>query len=185
VIVRPPLHAILVALLLGALCSFAVACGQDDEGLITSERASEMQDHLDAIERQVAAGKCDAVKGRLGSLRREIGELPGTVDRDLRRRLREGLETLERQAPEECVQGTETTETTTTTETVPPETTPTETVPPETTPPETVPPETTPPETTPPETTPVEPPAEPELPPESGGEEAPGNSGNTPGGGQG
>jgi hypothetical protein len=171
VIVRPPLHAILVALLLGALCSFALACGQDEEGLITSERAAEMQDHLDAIDRQVAAGQCDAVDGRLAALRREIDDLPGTVDRDLRRRLREGLETLERQAPEECAGGTKTT--TETTETVPPETTPTETVPPETTPAETVPPETTPPETTPPETTPVEPPPEPELPPESGGEEAP------------
>lgn len=170
-IVRPPLHAILVALVLGALCSFAVACGQDEKGLISSERASEMQDHLDAIERQVASGKCDAVDGRLAALRREIGDLPGTVDRDLRRRLREGLETLERQAPEEC-EGSETTTTeTTTTETVPTETTPTETVPPETTPTETTPPETTPPETTPPETTPPE--TTPPLPPESGGEEAP------------
>lgn len=171
-IVRPPRHAILLALLLGALSTFALACGQDEEGLITSERASEMRDHLDAIDRQVAAGQCDAVDGRLAALRREIDDLPGTVDRDLRQRLREGLETLERQAPEECAAGTETTETTPP-ETVPPETVPPETVPPETTPPETVPPETTPPETVPPETTPAEPPVVPELPPESGGEQAP------------
>ena len=178
-IVRPPLHAIVVALLLGALSSFAVACGEDREGLISSERASDLQDHLDAIDSQVAGGKCDAVDGRLAALRRDINDLPGTVDRDLRRRLREGLETLERQAPEECRMGTETSTTeTTTTETVPTETTPTETVPPETTPPETTPPETTPPETTPPETTP--PATEPAVPPESGGEQAPGNSQGVP-----
>jgi hypothetical protein len=172
VIVRR-LSAVLVALLLGALSAFAVACGQETEGLISANRASEMQDHLDAIDRQVAAGQCDAVDGRLAALRREINDLPGSVDRDLRLRLREGLETLERQAPEECEIGTETTTTetdTTPTETLPPETTP-PTTPPETTPPETTPPETTPPETTPPETTPPAP--EETVPPDSGGEQAP------------
>ena len=167
-IVRPPLHVFLVALLLGALSAFAVACGQESEGLISSNRAADLQDHLDALDRQVAAGRCDAVRDRLSALRRDVNDLPGTVDRDLRVRLREGVETLERQAPEECRMGSETT----TTETEP-ETVPTETLPPETTPPETTPPETTPPETTPQETTPVEPPAEPEVPPESGGEQAP------------
>ena len=174
-IVRPPLHALIVALLLGALSSFAVACGQDDEGLISSNRASDLQDHLDALDRQIAAGRCDAVRDRLSALRRDVNDLPGTVDRELRVRLREGVETLQRQAPDECREGSETTTTETTPETVPTETLPTETVPPETTPPETTPPETTPPETTPQQTTPAEP-VEPELPPESGGEEAPGNS---------
>ena len=170
--VPPPLHAVLVALLLGALSSFAVACGEEREGLISSSRAADLQEHLDAIDRQVAAGRCDAVRDRLAALLRDIQDLPGTVDRDLRVRLREGVQTLQRQAPEECQAGSETTTTetepeTTPTETIPPETTPTETVPPETTPPE-----TTPPETTPPETTPAEP-TQPELPPESGGEQAP------------
>jgi hypothetical protein len=173
--VRRPLPAMLVALLLGALSAFALACGEEREGLISANRASDLQEHLDAIDRQVAGGQCDAVDGRLAALRRDINDLPGTVDRDLRERLREGLETLERQAPEECSIGTETTttETTTTPETVPPETTPPETVPPETTPPETTPPETTPPETTPPETTPPEQPPADQLPPDSGGEQAP------------
>jgi hypothetical protein len=176
VTVLPPLHAVLVALLLGALSSFALACGEEREGLISSGRAADLQEHLDAIDRQVSAGQCDAVDGRLAALRRDINDLPGTVDRELRQRLREGLETLERQAPEECEIGSETTttETNTTPETVPTETLPPETVPPETTPPETTPPETIPPETTPPETTPVEPPTEPQVPPESGGEQAPG-----------
>ena len=172
--VRPPLHALLLALCVGALSAFAVACGEEREGLISATRAAGLQDHLDALDRQVAAGQCAAVDGRLAALRRDIEDLPGTVDRDLRVRLREGLETLERQAPEECEMGSETTTTDTTTEpeTLPPETTPPETTPPETIPPETTPPETTPPETTPPETTPVVPPTD-ELPPQSGGEQAP------------
>ena len=173
--VRPRLPVLVIALLLGALSAFAVACGEEREGLISAERATELQDHLDAIDQQIVAGQCDAVDGRLAALRRDINDLPGTVDRDLRISLREGLETLERQAPEECDIGTETTTTETdTTETLPPETVPTETVPPETTPPETTPPETTPPETTPPETTP--PPEETppdQVPPDSGGQEAP------------
>ena len=173
-IVRPPLHALVVALLLGALSSFAVACGQESEGLISANRASDLQDHLDALDRQIAAGRCEAVRDRLSALRRDVNDLPGTVDRELRVRLREGVETLTRQAVEECL-GSETTTTETTPETVPTETLPPETVPPETTPPETTPPETTPPETTPPETTPAEP-VEPAIPPESGGEQAPGNS---------
>ena len=172
--VRPPLH-LLVALCLGLLASVAVACGQDREGLITSNRAADLQDDLDAIDRFVASGQCDAVRDRLRSLSAEVGDLPGTVDRDLRRRLREGVETLETQAPEECRQGSETTTTTETTpETVPPETIPPETTPPETVPPETTPPETTPPQTTPPEEVPPEQPVpEPEVPQNPGGEEAP------------
>jgi hypothetical protein len=177
VIVRR-LSAIMLALALGALSAFAVACGEDREGLIASSRASDLQASLDKIDEYVASGRCEAVDANLAALRREIEDLPGTVDRDLRVRLREGLENLEDQAPEEC-RGARTTETQpeTTPETIP------ETVPPETVPPETTPPETTPPETTPPETTPVEPPPAETVPVEppvdSGGEEAPqGNSGN-------
>jgi len=134
-----------------------------------------IKERLDQVGEDVASQRCEALQGHLAGLRREITDLPGSVDRDLRRRLREGLEILETRAPQECSIGTDTTETepetvpeTVPTETipptVPPETTPTETTPPQTTPPETTPPETTPPETTPPET---------EPPPDSGGEEAP------------
>jgi hypothetical protein len=173
IVPRPPLHVLLVALLLGLLCAFAAACGSDEEGLLTPARAENLKEDLDAIDEGVAAGRCAAVRGRLNSLRAEIERLPESTDRRLRRRLESGLANLETQAPEECAADrTETTETQP--ETVPTETIPPETVPPETTPPETVPPETTPPETTPPETTP---PPEEELPPEeippSGGEEAP------------
>ena len=178
-IVRLRLSTMLVALVLGALSAFAVACGEQREGLISASRAEALQDDLDAIDEQVAAGRCDAVDGRLASLRREVQDLPGSVDADLRRALRDGVTKLEAQAPTDCdLARTTTTETT---ETVPTTTEPTETTPttPETTPtaPQTT---TTPPQTTttPPETTPVEPPVE-TVPPadttpvDPGGEQAP------------
>jgi hypothetical protein len=176
IVPRPPLPAFAVALLLGLLCAFAVACGEEQEGLLSPARAENLKEDLDAIDEAVAAGRCNAADGRLDSLRAEINDLPESTDRRLRERLESGLANLETQAPEECAGG-ETTETqpeTVPTETIPPETTPPETTPPETTPPETTPPETTPPETTPPETTPPEQTPPEQTPPVSpGGEQAP------------
>ena len=171
---RPSPIAIAVALLLGVLCAFAAACGEDETGMLSPARAENLKGDLDAIDEGVAAGRCNAVEGRLDSLRVEIEGLPSTTDSGLRERLETGLANLETQAPEECADGADTTtEPETQVETVPPETTP-ETTPPETTPPETTPPETTPPETTPPETTPPATTTPPEqLPGDAGGEQAP------------
>ena len=174
-IVSRPVPALLVALLLGLLTAFAAACGEEQEGLLTSGRAENLKEHLDAIDESVAAGRCARARDRLNALRREIDDLPESTDRRLRERLESGLANLETQAPEECADSRttdtqpETTPETEPTETIPPETTPPETTPPETTPPETTPPETTPPETTPPEEVPPE-----QVPPDnSGGEQAP------------
>ena len=159
----------LLALVLGLLAAYAVACGDsdDDSKLLPASRAENIREELDKIGERTEKGECDALDPAFVRLRREIESLPSTVDRRLRQRLADGLENLDRVAPEDC-EGNE------------PETTPTETVPetiPETEP-ETVPPETTttPPETTttPPET---EPPPEtvppPEIPENPGGQEAP------------
>jgi hypothetical protein len=182
------LPALLLALALGALCAFAVSCGEERTGLISASRADSLREDLDAIDEAVRAGRCEAAKGRLASLRKEVQDLPGSVDADLRRELRDGVTRLEEQAPDECELGTETTETTETTQTTetvePPVETAPETVPEETTPQtqpqETTPQETTPQQTQPPaETTPspgAEPAPEPEpdVPADPGGEEAPG-----------
>ena len=180
----PPRPLAKIALLLVVLASLLTACGEDDTGLLSAGRAERLQDDLDAIERFVGEGRCDAAEGRLDSLTAKVRDLPRSVDPELRERLEEGATTLAEQVPEDCradepAQTTEeTVPETTPPETVPPETTPPETVPPETTPPETVPPETVPPETVPPETVPPETvppettPVEPE-PGDSGGEEAP------------
>ena len=177
---RPPLSALLVALLLGGLTSFAAACGEDREGLLTATRAERMQDHLDRIDELVASGRCEGVADRLRALSAEVEDLPESTDSGLRARLEEGVANLEQQAPEDC-RGDRTTETqpeTQTQETVP-ETTPTETAPAETTPPETTPPETTPPSEEVPEETPPgqgTPPGQEDdgTPGNSGGSEAPG-----------
>jgi len=186
--VRPRLFPLLLALALGALCSIAVACGEERTGLISASRAESIRDDLDAIDEAVRAGRCEATDGRLASLRKEVQDLPGSVDADLRRELRDGVTRLEEQAPEECEIGTKSTPTTPTTETEPPvETVPPETQPTETTQtaPQTTPQQTTPQQTTPQETTPApapepepdpgaEPAPDPDVPSDPGGEEAPG-----------
>ena len=183
----PRLPVVLLALVLGALSAFAVACGEEREGLIASSRASDLQESLDNIEGLVSEGRCaGALEDNLDSLRSKVNDLPGSVDADLRARLRDGVDHLEGQAPEECREERTKTQPETTPETIP-ETVPPETIPEETTPPETTPPETTPEEPQPPQTTPQpEPPPEEQPPPDSGGEEAPlGNNGNGNGNGNG
>ena len=173
---------LLCALLLGLTCAYAVACGEDEEGLLSAGRAEGIKDNLDDLDRAVARGDCPVAASQIEDLQGQIARLPEDTDRGLRRRLQQGVEHLATISPTECEEvGQSTTET----ETTPTETTPTETIPPtETTPPptETTPTETTPPptETTPPptETTPppdTTPTAPPETPP--GGEEAPGVDG--------
>ena len=165
---------ILLVLCLGALASFAVACGSgggDEEKLISSSRAEKIKEELDKIETRVEDGRCDDLRFALERLDGLIDGLPGPTDRRLRDRLQEGVDNLETVSREDC-EGNQTE--TTTTETSPPETIPT--TPPETVPPETTPPETTPPPTTTPQTTPPpdqEPPDTPDVPQNPGGEEAP------------
>lgn len=167
------LPPVLLALVLGLLAALAVACGDDgdDRRLLGPASAAAMQKELDLIAERVEAGECLELDFAFTRLNREIAQVPGTVDRDLRRRLREGARNLEEIAPDECRDNRP--ETTKTTETEPetvPETVPeTTTVPPETqTPTQTTPPPT---QTTPPQTQPPVPEPEPEDP--TGGEPAP------------
>ena len=180
------LPAILTALLLGLSSAYAVACGEEREGLITAGRAESIKSDLDGLDEAVSQGQCEVrARRELANIRRQIANLPASTDRELRERLQEGIDHLESIAPGECEQNrTDTTPTQTETTPTQTETTPTETTPPptqtETTPTETTPPptETTPPptETTPPEPPPGEPPVTP-----PGGEEAPsGAAGDTP-----
>ena len=172
--VRPPLTAIVLALVLGLLAAFAAACGEEDRGLLSSGRADSLKSSLDDVEEFVANGRCSQAAAALADVRRKIEALPASVDRQLRQRLREGAENLATVSPGDCRDNAQTETDTTTTET-----TPTETVPPTTT--ETTPTETTP--TTPTETTPTTPtvpttpttptPTEPTVPDGTGGDEAP------------
>ena len=168
----PPL---VLALVLGLLAAFAVACGDegDETKLLGPRSAERIRTELEDVESRVAQGRCGGLEEDLSQLSAAIAALPSSVDQALRRRLGDGAQHLRAIAPDECDENKpETTDTQPeTTETVPPETT--ETLPPETT--ETVPPETT---TTPPATTDVVPPPEqpdePVLPEDTGGDQAPG-----------
>jgi hypothetical protein len=172
-----PLSAVL-ALALGALCAFAVACG-DAGNLLTERRADRLTGDIDRVEAAVREGDCEATAVRLQELEAELAEVPQSVSAALRERLAEGVAQLARQATEECQgQRTETLEETVeqppppveTQETEPPAETETETEP--ETPAET---ETEP--EAPAETTPAEPAPDPAEPVEPEGDAGTGGVG--------
>ena len=173
--VRPPVTALVLAVLLGLLAAFAAACGGENEGLLTSGKAESLKGSLDDLDEAVAAGRCERAREALAKIQASIETLPPETERRLRRRLEDGAANLAQVAPQECTENrtdtepdTTTTTTPTTTETVPPattDTTPTQTTP--TTPTTTTPTTTTP--TTPTTTTPTTPPGG------GGGTEAPTN----------
>lgn len=157
---RAPLPHI-VALLLGVGAAVAVGCG-DRSNLIPSGKADDLTQQLDAIKGRIAAGDCDGITGDVRQFRTAVIALSKDgVDTALRRRLREGADSLLESAADDCVAvrngqtQTETTDTTTT-ET---DTTPAETVTTVTTQTQTTPTDTTPTETTPTTPTTTEPPA--------------------------
>jgi hypothetical protein len=145
-----------VALLCGVLAALAVGCG-DRSNLIPQSRADDLTQQLADIKAAVDQGECTGITDKVRRFRSDVTDnLSSSVDKSLRVRLREGADSLQDHAAEDCATNaagqtttTETTPDTTTTETTPTETTTTTettTVPPETT--------TTPTETT---TTPVTP----------------------------
>ena len=154
------LSTVLIALTLGLLSAYAVACGQDETGLLSPGRAEGLQNNLDDLERAVDRGDCETAASQIEDIRGQIGRLPEQTDSALRDRLQEGVENLESVAATECATDDEEPPT----DTTPKDTTPTQPVPTEPTPTEPTP--------TPQPTTPTPTPAPgPESPP--GGEEAP------------
>jgi TolA-binding protein len=158
--VLPPL----LALSLGVVCSILVACGGGQRAdLIPSGQASSMTDQLDKIDAAVRRGRCTGVDNQVATLQRQVNNLSGKVNSQLRSELQKGVQNLNDIAFNECSdneQKTQTTQTETTptvttqTETAP---TPTETITTETATTPTVPPTTATTPTTPPETTPTTP----------------------------
>ena len=141
-----------LAFLLGVATAALVACGGgSSDKLLSQTRADRIKNDLADIRNAIDQQDCQAAEQALQDLNRDLDRLPSSVDRRLRRNLRQGYNKLAQRVPIDCAQPTTTTTTvpTTTTETTPTttETTPTTT---ETTPTTT---ETTPTTTTPPETT--------------------------------
>ena len=158
----------LTAGLLGVAGAVAVGCGGSDSALLGDADAAGLKDTLTEVRSAVDDGDCSLADARLLELRSDVGNLPGSVDRELRVRLRQEIVNKLTPAVEDECDDPKTEKLPTTTEPAPtgptgpvvpePPTEPTETT--ETT--ETPPPETTTETTTPvdPETTAPQPPPE-------------------------
>jgi hypothetical protein len=121
----------LVALLLGVAAAIAVGCG-DRSNLIPPSRADALTGQLADIKAKIASGECDGITDQVRQVRTAVIALKtSNVDSSLRRRLREGADSLLDHAADDCAQVRlgQTTETEPTdTQTTETETTPTETV---------------------------------------------------------
>lgn len=93
--------------ILAALCGATVALvnGRDDrDGLIASSRASDIKNTLETVAVATREGNCQDAQTAAKEANDRITELPGTVDRKLRRRLRSGARSLVQQSQTECEQ---------------------------------------------------------------------------------
>lgn len=120
------------------LATLAAGCG-DRSGLVPGDDASRVLADLDTLQSFVSSGDCEQVSQALQQLVNDTAQLPVSVDRELRGRIREGVEALSRQAGRACAQAKEEnepteTDTETQTETTSPETEPETTPGPETQP---------------------------------------------------
>jgi cell division septation protein DedD len=149
----PHLLALVCGLALIALA--ATGCGGDRSNLIPSQRAQDLVGQLDDIKAQIGSGVCDGLQTKVTTFHDDATALPGQVDSRLRKRINEGVKSLQEHALATCRAAAEDNATETTpTETTPTDTTTTETTPTETTPTDTTPTDTTPSDTTPTDTTP-------------------------------
>ncbi|MCW2983213.1 MAG: hypothetical protein JWR63_783 [Conexibacter sp.] len=145
----------LVALVCGVLAALAVGCG-DRSNLIPASRADALTQQLADIKAAIDQGDCSGIGDRVKQFHDDATNLSSSVDAKLRKRINDGVRSLQDHAATDCAKAaaaqtttTDTTTTDTSTETTPPETTTTETT--------TVPPDTTPTTPTTPETTPTTP----------------------------
>jgi hypothetical protein len=124
--------------LAACLCVGAVAgCGGSDDGTIPPESGEDMLTRLDALEERVQAGDCTGTAGAVAQaeeIERLVGELPSSVDDEVREALERSSANLIELTAEQCDEGASgeggaqtTTEDTTTEETAPTTTTTTTT----------------------------------------------------------
>jgi hypothetical protein len=119
----------LLAAVLGVAAAALVACGSsasDRKKLIPPRSADRLASALSDVRSAVDDGNCDTAQRAIARARGVLVNLPNAVDDRLVARLRQGIDNLEKIAPDEC-QSNQTTSTATTTETTTPETTSTPT----------------------------------------------------------
>jgi cell division septation protein DedD len=139
----------LLAAVLGVATAALAACGGsgDRSDLIPPRSADRLTSALSDVKQAVDDHDCDAAGQAVARARGVLVNLPRAVDDRLVARLREGLDNLQKTAPQQCQQTTTSTPTTTQ-DTTPTDTTPTDTTPTDTTPTDTTPTDTTPTDTT-------------------------------------
>jgi hypothetical protein len=139
----------LLAAVLGVATAALAACGGsgDRSDLIPPRSADRLTSALSDVKQAVDDHDCDEAGQAVARARGVLVNLPRAVDDRLVARLREGLDNLQKTAPQQCQQTTTSTPTTTQ-DTTPTDTTPTDTTPTDTTPTDTTPTDTTPTDTT-------------------------------------
>jgi hypothetical protein len=148
----------------GALVALPGCGGSGDKGdPIPADQSDRMIANIQAADQYNSDGRCSRAHTKVRDAKFVLGQVPTTVDKDVRQGIEDGLNHLDSLISSECeapqktqteTTPTQTTETTTTpTETTPTETTQTETTPTATTPTQTTLTTTTPTTTTPTTTT--------------------------------
>ena len=139
----------LLAAVLGVATAALAACGGsgDRSDLIPPRSADRLSSALSDVRQAVDDHKCDEAEQAIARARGVLVNLPRAVDDRLVARLRDGLDNLQKIAPQQCQEQTTSTQTTTQ-DTTPTDTTPTDTTPSDTTPTDTTPTDTTPTDTT-------------------------------------
>jgi hypothetical protein len=144
-----------LAFVLGVAAAVLLACGGgSSKKLLPAVSADRLKNDLADVRQAIDQQDCSAAGTALTAFQTDLGRVPGTVDRGLRQRLREGYDRLAVRVPKDCQAQPATTTTTVPTTTTPAttDTTPTDTTPTTT---DTTPTDTTPttPTTTPTDTT--------------------------------
>ena len=140
------------ALLCGALLVLP-GCGNGSNGKpIPAAQADSLIRNIQAADQYSSAGRCDRAHTKVRDARFVLGQIPSSVDKDVRQGIADGLARLDSLISSQCQAPQQTQTQTTPTETTQTETTQTETTPTETQPTQT---ETTLTTTTPTTTTPT------------------------------
>jgi hypothetical protein len=96
---------LLIALVLGAACALLVACGSSEK-LLPGDTAKEIRSNLDTAESLFQEQQCSEAADAAREVRNDVGRLPRSVDRKLRKELRRGADNLIQLIETECVEAT-------------------------------------------------------------------------------
>jgi ABC-type Fe3+-hydroxamate transport system substrate-binding protein len=90
-----------VALLCGVLAALAVGCG-DRSNLIPQSRADDLTKQLADIKASVDQGECDGLADRVKTFHDDATNLSSSVDSRLRKRINDGVASLQDNAAKDC-----------------------------------------------------------------------------------